>query len=57
MMVGESWDIFTKRVLVEKHISGVMCKNPGIGHAHSLAPLLICPCIHGRDADLKCLYK
>jgi len=23
-MVGESWDVFTKRVLVEKHISGIM---------------------------------
>jgi len=27
-MVRESWDVFTKRVLVEKHNSGVMCKNP-----------------------------
>jgi len=26
-MVGESWDVFTKRVLVEKHISCMMCKN------------------------------
>jgi len=28
--VGESWDVFTKRVLVEKHNnSGVMYENPG----------------------------
>jgi len=30
-MVGESWNIFTKRVLFEKHISSIMYKNPG-GH-------------------------
>jgi len=28
-MVGESKKVFTKRVLVEKHISGIMRKNPG----------------------------
>jgi len=28
-VVGESWDLFTKRVLVEKHISGIMYENPG----------------------------
>jgi len=27
-MVGESWDVFTKRVLVKKHISGIMYENP-----------------------------
>jgi len=27
-MVGDSWDVFTKRVLGEKHISGMMCQNP-----------------------------
>jgi len=27
MMVGESWNVFKKRVLVEKHISGIMCEN------------------------------
>jgi len=27
-MVGESWNAFTKRVLVEKH-SNIMCENPG----------------------------
>jgi len=27
-MVGDSWNVFTKRVLVEKHISGIMCENP-----------------------------
>jgi len=26
-MVG--WDVFTKRVFVEKHISVIMCENPG----------------------------
>jgi len=33
-MVGESWNVFTKRSLVaEKYISdGIMCENPG-GHA------------------------
>jgi len=24
-MVGESWDVFTKRVLVEKHPIAVLC--------------------------------
>jgi len=28
-MVGENSDVFTKRVFVEKHISGIMCQNPG----------------------------
>jgi len=28
-MIGESWDVFTKRVLVENHISGIMYENPG----------------------------
>jgi len=32
-MVGESLDVFTKRVLVEKHISSIMCGNLGGGHA------------------------
>jgi len=26
-MLGESWDVFTKRVLVEKHINGIMYEN------------------------------
>jgi len=30
-MVGESWDAFTTRVLIEKHINSIMCENPG-GH-------------------------
>jgi len=25
----DGWDAFTKRVLVEKHISDIMCENPG----------------------------
>jgi len=33
-MVGESWDLFKKRVFGEKHISGIMCENPG--HVPSL---------------------
>jgi len=28
-MVRESWDVFTKRVLVEKRISGITYKNLG----------------------------
>jgi len=27
-MVGESRDVFTKRLLVEKHVSDIMCENP-----------------------------
>jgi len=27
-MVGGSWDVFTKRVLDEKHISAIMYENP-----------------------------
>jgi len=34
-MVDESRNVFTKPVLGEKHISGVMCENPG-GEARSL---------------------
>jgi len=34
MMVVENWDVFTKRVLVEKYISGIMYENP-----ESLSPL------------------
>jgi len=26
-MVGESWDVFINRVLVEKHINGIMYEN------------------------------
>jgi len=36
-MVGESRDVFTKRMLGEKHISSIMCKNPVGGHG-PLAP-------------------
>jgi len=28
-MIGESWDAFTRQVIFEKHISGIMCENPG----------------------------
>jgi len=31
-MVSESWDVFTKRMLIEKHISGIMYENLE-GHA------------------------
>jgi len=27
-VIGKSWDAFTKRVLVEKHIIGTMFENP-----------------------------
>jgi len=37
-MVGVSTDVFTKRVLGEKHISGVKCENPK-GGAMPPAPL------------------
>jgi len=30
-MFGESWDVFTKRMLVEKHINCIMCENPEKG--------------------------
>jgi len=30
-MVNESWDAFTKRVLVEKHIDSIMYENPAEG--------------------------
>jgi len=36
-MIGESRNVFTKRLLGEKHIIGIMCENPGGGHA-LLAP-------------------
>jgi len=29
-MVGESWDVFTKRILIEKHISSIIYENPHI---------------------------
>jgi len=39
-MVGESWNVFTKRVLVEKHINGIMYENPrGGGDTASCSPL------------------
>jgi len=28
-MTGESWDVFTKRALVEKRICGIMRENSG----------------------------
>jgi len=37
-MVGESWDVFTKQVFGEKHISGIMCENPAVG-GRGTAPL------------------
>jgi len=40
-MVDESRDVFTKRVLVEKHISGIMCENSG--KATPPCPLLPMP--------------
>jgi len=36
-MVDESWDVFIKRVFVEKHISGIMFENPRRG-SRPLAP-------------------
>jgi len=36
-MFGESWNVFTKRVLVEKHFSGIMYENPR-GPRHPLPP-------------------
>jgi len=43
-MVGESWDVFTKRVLVTaNHINGNMCENPG-GHGPFPCPPLSTPC-------------
>jgi len=27
-LTGERWDVFKKLVLVEKHISDIMCENP-----------------------------
>jgi len=33
-MVGESWNVFTKRVPVEKHISNIMCKNTPSAEVH-----------------------
>jgi len=36
-MTSESWDVFTKRVFVEKQISGIMYENPGVeGHWENL---------------------
>jgi len=37
-MAGKNWNVFTKRVLVEKHIRGIMYENPG-GSRTSLPPL------------------
>jgi len=35
-VVGDSWEVFTKRVLVEKHIIGIMYENllPPYADAH-----------------------
>jgi len=41
-MVGESWDVFTKQVLVEKHTGGIQ------GHDPSLTP--------SADAHVYLLY-
>jgi len=30
-MVGESRDVFIKRVLGKKHIICIVCENPGVG--------------------------
>jgi len=38
-MVDESWNVFAKWVLVEKHISSIMCENPGEGHGLPCPPL------------------
>jgi len=43
MMVGESWEVFTKRVLIEKHIRDIMYENLG-GHG----PLLLTPMLPGK---------
>jgi len=37
-MVGKSWDVFTKRELVEKHISGIKYENPW----GATAPAFLC---------------
>jgi len=40
MVVRKSWDVFTKRVFVEKYISGIMCENPGPLSLFSLCPFM-----------------
>jgi len=43
-MVGESWDVFTKResLLVEKHINGIKYESPGgTAHLPPFLPMLI----------------
>jgi len=44
-MVGESWDVFTKRVLIEKNINGIMDENSG-----SHGPLALPPPLPIADA-------
>jgi len=41
-MVEESRDVFTKRLLGEKHINGIMCEIQG-DHASPPCPLLPTP--------------
>jgi len=38
-MVGESWHVSTKRVLIKTHNSGIMCENLGKGARPSTCPL------------------
>jgi len=37
-MVGESLNVFIKRVFVEKHISDIMYENPGSTASGATAP-------------------
>jgi len=42
-VVGKSWDVFTKRLLIEKHISGMMCENLGEARTLPFSPSALQP--------------
>jgi len=43
-MVGESWEVFIKQVLVKTHKTGIMYENPGGGDTATPCPLCRRPC-------------
>jgi len=52
-MVGESWNVFTKRVLVAKHIRDSMYENSG---REARLPLPSSADVHGYILEMKRIW-
>jgi len=54
-MVGESWVVFTKRILVEKHINGIMFESAPLAPAADSHGYKRCEGLHGGGEEVICV--